>query len=707
MNELKRKILEILDEKFLNHKGINKLAEILCKIIGSDYEQTLQALVELEQEGEIFEFVKHKYASSKNLGLVKGKLSINNGNFGFVSTGVGKDIFVAKRNLLKSFDGDTVLVKILSGEYQGKNPEGKVVKILLHNSTGIVGTFSLFRGYGYVEPDKSEMQIKVPLASSMGAKDGDKVVVDIVSIKSGVPVGKITEVIGNLNEKGNDVKWLLRQYKVRDTFPQNVVDCAKRVPQEVDIKNYPQRRDLTGELLFTIDGKDAKDLDDAVSLKKNDDGTYLLGVHIADVGEYVRLDSTLDKEAYTRGTSIYFLDYVIPMLPKELSNGICSLNEGVPRLALSVLMTIDKEGNVTNSEIFESVIKSKHRLNYDEVLEVLEGNKKTQKRLSDVTPMLLDMLELSNILDARRKKFGSLDFDLPEGEVLTDENGKPTQIIKRKSTKSTKIIETFMVVANEVVAKTFDKLKIPFVYRVHEKPDSEKMQSFYNFINTFGISHKGDNKEVEPKDLQEILNSIKGQDAEEVVNMIMLRSLKKAKYFEKCLGHFGMALTYYCHFTSPIRRYPDLTIHRIIKEYLHGNNAFLSSPKMQDFVIKASVQSSNQEKLSEDVERAITDYKKCEYMSGFVGETFDGIISGVTQRGFFVELDNTCEGLVPVSSLKNGFYEFDEKTLSLVSSVGRFRIGEKVEVRVASCNLPDRKINFEFVKKLNSTKSRA
>ena len=706
MEDLKSQILEILDEKFINHKGINKLAEVLCRMLKSDYDKTLEALLELEESGDIFEFVKHKYASSKNLGLKKGKLSISNGNFGFVATGEGKDIFVARRNLLKAFDGDTVLVKLISSEYQGKNPEGKVVKVLLHNSVGLVGTYNAFRGYGYVEPEKSNMQIKVPMANSMGAKDGDKVVVDIVSTKSGVPVGKVTEVIGNLNDKGNDIKWLLRQYKVRDVFPQDVIDSARRVPQEIDPANYPQRRNLMDEMLFTIDGKDAKDLDDAVSLKKNPDGTYLLGVHIADVGEYVRLESTLDKEAYTRGTSIYFLDYVIPMLPKELSNGICSLNEGVARLAMSVYMTIDKEGNVTNSEIFESVIKSKHRLNYDEVLEVLEGNKTTQKRLADITPTLLEMLELSNILDARRRKFGSLDFDLPEGEVICDKNGKPVEIVKRRATKSTKIIETFMVVANETVAKTFDKMNIPFVYRVHEKPDSEKMQAFYNFIDTFGISHSGDNKEVEPKDLQEILNHIKGQDAEEVVNMIMLRSLKKARYFEKCLGHFGMALTYYCHFTSPIRRYPDLTIHRIIKEYLHGNNAFLKSPKMLDFVVKSSVQSSNQEKLSEDVERAITDYKKCEYMSKFIGETFDGIISGVTQRGFFVELDNTCEGLVPVSSLKNGFYEFDERTLSLVSSVGRFRIGEKVQVKVASCILPDRKINFDFVKKLNSTKSR-
>lgn len=706
MEDLKTQILNILDEKFVNHKGINKLAEVLCRMLKSDYDKTLQALLELQQEGDIFEFVKHKYASSKNLGLVKGKISISNGNFGFVSTGVGKDIFVARKNMLKAYDGDTVLVKIVSGEYSGKNPEGKVLKILMHNSEGIVGTFTAFKGYGCVEGDKSNVLVRVPLASSMGAKDGDKVVVDIVGTKSGNAVGKVVEVIGNLNEKGNDVKWLLRQYKVKDEFPQNVLDAARRVPQEIDPANYPQRRNLVDEMLFTIDGKDAKDLDDAVSLRKNADGTYLLGVHIADVGEYVRLDSVLDKEAYTRGTSIYFLDYVIPMLPKELSNGICSLNEGVARLAMSVFMTIDKEGNVTNSEIVESVIKSKHRLNYDEVLEVLEGNKQTQKRLSDITPTLLEMLELSNILDARRRRFGSLDFDLPEGEVICDQNGKPVEIVKRRATKSTKIIETFMVVANETVAKTFDKLKIPFVYRVHEKPDSEKMQAFYNFIDTFGINHSGDNKEVEPKDLQEILNNIKGQDVEEVVNMTMLRSLKKAKYFEKCLGHFGMALTYYCHFTSPIRRYPDLTIHRIIKEYLHGNKTFLTSPKMLDFVVKSSVQSSNQEKLSEDVERAITDYKKCEYLSKFIGETFDGIISGVTQRGFFVELDNTCEGLVPVSSLKNGFYEFDERTLSLVSPVGRFRIGEKVQVKVASCNIPDRKINFDFVKKLNSTNSR-
>ena len=322
------------------------------------------------------------------------------------------------------------------------------------------------------------------------------------------------------------------------------------------------------------------------------------------------------------------------MLPKELSNGICSLNENVDRLALSVFMKIDNTGEVIDSEICESVIRSKHRLNYDEVLEVLEGNTQTQKRLNDIKDTLFLMLELSQILDGRRKKYGSIDFDIPEGKVIVDENNKPIDVVKRSATKSTKIIETFMVVTNEVVAKKFCELKIPFVYRVHENPDPDRMTTFINFLSTIGVKFGADNKRVEPRDLQNVLKQVEDLPVKPVVNMIMLRSLKKARYFDKCLGHFGMALNYYCHFTSPIRRYPDLCIHRIIKEYLHGNVSAIKSPKSVGFVAKASEKASNMEKNAEDVERAIEDYKKCEYMSGFIGKTFEGIISGVNARGF-------------------------------------------------------------------------
>jgi ribonuclease R len=693
---LENEILSFLDK---NQCEINKLARVLSAQLKVDSNTIIKTLKKLESQGDIFEFSKHKYASSKNLGLLKGKIDFNSANFGFVENAEG-DIYVSKRNALGAFDGDTVLVKVIHEGVSGKKREGKVLRILSRDSLGIVGTFSQVKSYGFVRPEKKNFDIFIPAGKTLGAHDDDKVVANITNYKSGNPAGEVTEVIGSLAQKGNDIKWLLRQYKVDDVFPENVLLQARSFSQTVQKDKFSSRRDLTKELLFTIDGDDSKDFDDAVSLTKNADGTFLLGVHIADVGEYVRMGSVLDDEAFKRGTSIYFLDQVIPMLPKELSNGICSLNEGQDRLALTVMMKIDTTGEVTGSEIFESIIKSRHRLTYKEVQKIFDGDKDTQKRLQDIVPTLRDMLELSKILQTRRRNCGSLDFDLPEGKVIVDENGKPVDVIKRPSTQATQLIETFMVAANETVAKTFDKKNIPFVYRVHEDPDPDKMSVFYNFLGTLGLKAPEGKKDVEPKDLQSVLKQVDGKELENVVNMVMLRSLKKARYYDQCLGHFGLALQYYCHFTSPIRRYPDLTIHRIIKEFLHHNTAILSSAKMRDFVVKASVQSSNQEKLSEDVERAIEDYKKCEYMSQFVGQNFTGIVSGVNARGFFVELPNTCEGQVSLSSLKDDFYNFDENKLSLVSKHNFYRIGEKVEVKVLSCNLPERKTEFEVVKKV-------
>ena len=697
--ELKKTILNTMQEKFVKHKNLTDLSCNLAKMLGKQQEDVFDALKELEVQGDIFLYTKNRYATSKMLGLVKGKLSLKD-NFGFVLNDDG-DVFVAKKNILGAYDGDYVLCKVLSPNRNGKKREGKIVKIIRRDSEDLTGTFSVHSGRNFVLPDKKNGEILVHDSDTMGAQDGDKVVFDIISYRASTPIARIKEVIGDLSKPGNDIKWLLKQYKVREYFPEGVSKEAKAISQQVDKSKYAGRVDLTDKMIFTIDGEEAKDLDDGVSITKNKDGTYLLGVHIADVGEYVTLSSPIDEEAFERGTSIYFLNQVIPMLPKELSNGICSLNENVDRLALSVEMKIDKTGDVIDSKIFESVIRSKHRLSYNQVLKVLNGDKEETQKLQDIKKDLFDMLELSKLLNDRRQKYGALDFDLPEGEVIVDEKNRPIEIVKRQSDKATKIIETFMVIANETVAKTFDRLKIPFVYRIHEKPDPDKMSNFFRLAGVFGVNIKTDKRDVEPKDLQEVLNEVANSPAKEVVNMIMLRSLKKAKYFDVCQGHFGMALTYYCHFTSPIRRYPDLTIHRIIKEYLHGNNSFVKSEKMSNFVAKSAEKSSIQEKLAEDVERAITDYKKCEYMNKFIGKEFDGIISGANNRGFYVELDNTCEGQVAIGSLTDDFYFFDEDNLSIYSKSGRyFRVGERVRVLLSEVNVPNRQLNFEFVKKL-------
>ena len=692
------KILNLLEKNFVKHKNLQDLASKVSSMLGISFEDCFSALKEMEEKGDIFPYTKSRYATAKMLGLVKGKVSLKD-KFAFVLNDNG-DIYVSGKNLLGSFDGDIVLCKVTSPATQGKRREGKVVKILKRENKGLTGEIRCINSRFYVMPDGKNTEFLIKNSADFEIKGGDKVVFDIVTSSSKV-LAQIREVIGSIFVPGNDIKWLLKQYKVREHFPEGVLEQARAIPQEVPDEKLKNRRDLTSEMIFTIDGEDAKDLDDGVSIQKNSDGTFTLGVHIADVGEYVTLSSPLDEEAFERGTSIYFLDKVIPMLPKELSNGICSLNENVLRLALSVVMKIDKNGDVLSSEIFESVIKSKHRLSYNQVLKVLNGDKKETEKLLDIKDDLFCMLELSQILSQKRESLGALDFDLPEGEVLVDEKGKPVEIVKRKADKATKIIETFMVVANETVAKKFDTLKIPFVYRVHEKPDPDKMANFFSIAHLLGVNIKTSKKDVCPKDLQEVLHAVNGQNAEEVINMIMLRSLKKAKYFDTCLGHFGMALEHYCHFTSPIRRYPDLTIHRIIKEYLHGNNSFVKSEKMAHFVTQASEKSSIQEKLSEDVERAITDYKKCEYMAQFVGKTFDGIISGASNRGLYVELENTCEGLVPVANLKDDFYFFDENTLTLSSNSGKFyRVGEKVQVLLVSSSPENRSLTFEMVKKI-------
>lgn len=699
MEELKKKILEIMDEKFIKHKNLSHLVQILSKMLNEDDENVLKALRELEAEGEIFSFAKNKFATSKKLNLKKGKVSVTGNGYAFVLNDDG-DIFVAQKNLAGAFDGDIVLCKVTLPKMKGRKSEGKVIKIITRDSDDLVGSIFIDGKIKYIVPDKKKIKVEV-MGDTLGAVSGDKVVFDIIGYKSNFAVARVVEVIGNINKTGNDIKWLLKQYKVKRDFPDSVIKQAKSIAQKIDKTKYQNRRDLTGEKIFTIDGIDAKDLDDAVSIKKNKDGTYILGVHIADVGEYVRLSSPLDSEAFERGTSIYFLNQVIPMLPVELSNGICSLNEKEDRLALSVVMHLDKKGEVIDSEVFESIINSTHRLNYDEVQLLLDGDKKVGARLSDIKEDLLDMHSLANILMARRKKMGSIDFDIPEGEVIVDENNVPTEIVKRQATDATRLIENFMVTANETIAKKFNNLKIPFVYRVHERPDGEKMHTFYNFVQTLGVSIHSSSNEVYPMDLQKILSDVKDESVEGVVNMVMLRSLKKARYFDVCLGHFGMALDYYCHFTSPIRRYPDLCIHRIIKEYLHGNNSYIKSRDMADFVAKASVQSSIREKLSEEVERAITDFKKVEYMERFIGQNFEGIISSVTSRGFYVELENTCEGLVSLSSLKDDFYFFSEEDMSLSSHSGMsYRIGEKVEVKLVSTNKENRRLDFEVVKKI-------
>lgn len=694
---LSDRILTTIENRYLNCKGIKQMGALLSDILIVPHNEVMQELNELVDNGEIVEVSKGKFVTAKMAGLIKCKILGSKKDFAFCEPcdGSGEDIFIAPRHLLDAFNNDIVLVKIVSTK-GGKSREGKVVKIIKRQSEQLVGTYHTFRSYGIVYPDdiKFNKNIFIYREDTLNAKEGDKVVIKITDYRKGNenPIGKIIEVIGDINEKGNDILSIIRNYKLYEKFPEEVEAYAQTVPETVTDKAKNGREDLTNLNIFTIDGEDTRDIDDAISLSRNPDGTFKLGVHIADVSNYVTQDSILDKEAYNRATSVYFPDRVLPMLPKQLSNGICSLNEGVERLALSVFMDIDG-AVVKNYRIFESVIKSTHRMTYTDVQKILDGDKATREKYSDISSVLDDMWKLAETLENDREKRGALDFDLPETTVELDENGKTVGIHAKERKPAHRLIESLMVVCNETVAKDMYIKKAPFVYRVHEKPAVDKMTAFLTFVNSLGVDVELDVRNVTPKKLQEVMKQVEELPYKSVINTVMLRSLKKARYLPQCLGHFGLASDFYCHFTSPIRRYPDLVIHRIIKAFLH-NKARLDF--LENFVAKASLQSSEREKLADEAERAVDDLKKAEFMSHHIGEQFIGIISGVSNKGLFVELENTCEGFINITSLPQDFYVCDDVLYELNGKNHKFKLGQSLNVEVLRVNLFERKVDFAY-----------
>lgn len=702
--ELKENILDCLETNNILHNNMRELANKIAEKLSIDSKDVVLCLKELISNGDVFEYDKGRFASTTSLGMVKGKLIGHNRGFGFVSRGPKEeDVFIPAKFMNGALNNDVVLVDIIKDDLEdGFSEEGKVVKVISRGTDQVVGTYQKCKNFGWVLPDdnKFNKDIFIPAGKSRNAKDGDTVVVTITSYGGQKkPEGFVNEIIGDKTAPGNDVLSLMRQYKIYEEFPKDVMDYALSIPQTVSENAKKNRKDFTKLTTFTIDGEDSKDFDDAVSLTI-EDGIYNLGVHIADVGHYVPKDGVLDKEAFKRGTSVYFCDRVVPMLPKELSNGICSLNEGVDRLTLSCMMKIDAQGNVISHEICQSVIRSKHRMTYTSVFKMLEGDEEENKKYSDIADIVRNMGELSDLLLKKRQERGSIDFDFPETYLVIDENGKLVDVRARETNRAHRLIETFMVIANEVVAEHMYKEKIPFVYRVHETPDVEKMTTLFSFLDSFGIHYDADLREIKPKDIQNILSEIDGKDYKDVISTVMLRSLKKARYLPQCLGHFGLASTYYCHFTSPIRRYPDLCIHRIIKQYLHNTLNGQVKTELMAFVENASVQSSEREKLAEEMERAVDDLKKTEYMSEHIGEKYQGIISGLNQRGIFVMLENTAEGIINLDRLPDDDYEYDDTTFSLNGKNNRFRLGDKVEIEVFDTNIRERKIYFNLVKKL-------
>ena len=630
-----------------------------------------------------------------------GTFISNPKGFGFVEIEDEEtDIYIPEENTCGAFYKDLVQIQIVKEERESHRREGKVVKILEHTVTSVVGTVEKSDSFGFLIPDNRKItkDIFIPIECMKNAVTGDKAIAQIKKYGSSKrnPEGKIIEILGHEGEKGVDVLSVAKSYELPMEFPEKVMNQAEKIKTELNEGDFFGRMDLRDWTMVTIDGEDAKDLDDAVSLKKEGE-FYRLGVHIADVSNYVQYNSALDREALKRGTSVYLVDRVIPMLPKKLSNGICSLNAGEDRLALSCLMDIDKKGNVVGHKIAETVIHVTERMTYTNVNKILtHADEAVTKKYQELVPMFFLMKELSEIVRKNRKKRGAIDFDFPESKVILDENGKPVDIDEYEHNSATDLIEDFMLLANETVAEEYYFNEIPFVYRTHEEPDSEKIESVFSMIRAGKIKVKKAKENVSPKEIQQVLKEIEGLECEPFFARLLLRSMKQAKYTTDCIGHFGLAARYYCHFTSPIRRYPDLQIHRIIKENLRSRMTKEKKQHYKEILPDVASRSSMLERRAEEVERETVKMKKAEYMMAHIGEEFEGIISGVTEWGFYVELSNTIEGLVHVNLLTDDYYEYDREHYTLTGEdTGKvYKMGQKIRVKVLRADLATRTVDF-------------
>ena len=702
--EKRKKIIYefICDDMYVPMK-LKELAILLQ--VPKEQRSELKAVMDaLEAEGKVHVSQKGKYL--KGVGrTLRGVYQAHPRGFGFVTIeGETDDIFIPEKETNGALHGDTVEI-LLTASPEGKRKEGKIVKIAERGTTKIVGLYQVAKGkhYGFVIPDNQRFlqDIFVPEERAKGAVDGHKVVVELTSYGSdnAKPEGKIVEILGHVNDPGVDIMSIVKSYDLPVEFPEKVMNQAERVPEEVSDADMAGRKDLREWVMVTIDGEDAKDLDDAVSLTRTEDGkNWILGVHIADVANYVQERSALDREALHRGTSVYLADRVIPMLPHRLSNGICSLNAGVDRLAMSCIMTVDAKGDVIDHEICESVIRVNERMSYTSVKKILEDHDEEETtRYIDLVPMFEEMEQLAGILRNRRHQRGSIDFDFPESKIMLDEEGHPMEIHSYDRNVATKIIEDFMLLANETVAEEYYWREIPFVYRVHETPDEDKIKKLAILINNFGYSlHISD--EVRPGQIQKLLAKIQGTPQETMISRLALRSMKQARYTPENDGHFGLAARYYTHFTSPIRRYPDLQIHRIIKDDLRGRMNEKKMEHYQTILPEVTRQASETERRAEEAERETIRLKKAEYMEAHIGEVFEGVISGITNWGIYVELSNTIEGLVHVANMYDDHYDYYEDRYEMVGEhTGKtYKLGETVYVRVIDADCLTRTIDFEM-----------
>lgn len=710
---LKQSIEEIIKQPDYEPMSVSDFQDALGLNSADSFRDLIKVLVELEQTGLIQRTKTDRYQrkesqKSKQPKLIKGKLSQNKKGFAFLRPEVEDmdDIFIPPTKINRAMDGDTVLVEVhqSKGDHKGK-VEGEVKTIETHSVTQVVGTYSEARHFGFVLPDdKRIMQdIFIPKGQNLGAVDGHKVLVQITKYADGTdnPEGIVSAILGHKNDPGVDILSIIYQHGIEIEFPDNVLAEAEAVPDQIEPSEISGRHDLRDELTITIDGADAKDLDDAISVKKLSNGNTQLTVSIADVSYYVTEGSALNEEAYSRATSVYLVDRVIPMIPHRLSNGICSLNPKVDRLTLSCQMELNERGEVVKHEIFDSVIHSNYRMTYDEVNEIItDQNAETRNKYSEVTPMLDLAQDLSQRLVDMRRRRGEIDFDIDEAKVLVNEEGIPTDVQLRKRGEGERLIESFMLAANETIAEHFDRLEVPFIYRVHEQPKSERLRQFFDFVTNFGLMIKGTGEDIHPSTLQKIQQEVEGQPEQMVISTMMLRSMQQARYDDVNLGHFGLSAEYYTHFTSPIRRYPDLIVHRLIRKYIVEQSMDRKEKnKWEEALPEIAEHTSQRERRAIEAERDTDELKKAEYMVQHIGEEFEGIISSVANFGMFIELPNTIEGMVHVSNMTDDYYHFDERQMAMIGERQSkvFRIGDPVEIKVINVDVDERMIDFQIV----------
>lgn len=707
IQETEKAVLDYFKNTGTKPMSVNDLEALLDMDDAEDFKVLVKTLNKLEEEGQLVRTRKNLYGLPEKMNLIRGKVEMHKKGFAFLipDDESEKDVYIHSSDLSSAMNNDKVIVRIEKRGQHDKRTEGVVIRVVERANHEIVGTFEKSKSFGFVIADDQRVpnDIFIPKNKIKGAVTGHKVLVSITKFPKGrkSAEGEVIKILGHKNDPGIDILSIIYKHGLKLDFPENVLNEAAQIPEQVTEAELNGRRDLRDKQIVTIDGADAKDLDDAVRVERLENGNYLLGVYIADVSHYVTEGSALDKEAYERGTSVYLVDRVIPMIPHKLSNGICSLNPGVDRLTLGCEMEIDKKGKVLEHEIFEAVIRTTERMTYDNVNRILvDQDEQVMQEYENLVPLFQNMEALAEVL--RRKRFGrgAIDFDFKEAKVLVDEEGKASDVVIVERSVGEKLIEEFMLCSNETIAEHFHWMDVPFVHRIHEKPDEAKMNTFFEFLGGLGLGMKGKASDVHPLELQKVLNKVKGEQEELVISKLMLRSMKQAKYDPNSVGHFGLSTEFYTHFTSPIRRYPDLTVHRLIRTYLlKGNMSSKIIKKWKDALPDITKHTSEMERAAVEAERDVDDLKKAEFMLDKIDEEFTGIISSVTSFGLFVELENTVEGLVHVSYMDDDYYHYSETSHALIGEMSKkiYRIGDEVDIKVINVNMEEHAVDFILV----------